>query len=253
MMKLKPAHLLTALLLTVYCTAGIGNLMAEQAPSPYQLSQQAADDAYNNGDYSKAYKKYLGLARRGDTFSQYRLSYMNFQGQSVDVDWAEAFAWAVLSAQGNNPQLVKYMAALGHRVPEEEAKRAAVKAKSYLNRWGDMAIAEDARRGAIQELRQCTGSRLGTRCEEVYSMRMPKFWDIGQVTSSPDGGGAGSGSRSYSTGNGVGGPVLNTRYFQNVRWGLRDVEKYIGENGGNVEIGELSTIDDDMGSSDRSN
>ena len=93
-MKTKPAIILTVFFLTAYCLVGIGVLMAEEAPSPYQLAQQAADDAYDNGAYAKAYKKYLSLARKGDTFSQYRLSYMHFQGQSVDVNWAEAFAWA---------------------------------------------------------------------------------------------------------------------------------------------------------------
>ena len=93
-MKTKPAIILTVFFLTANCLVGISALMAEEAPSPYQLAQQAADDAYDNGTYATAYKKYLKLARRGDTFSQYRLSYMHFQGQSVDVDWAEAFAWA---------------------------------------------------------------------------------------------------------------------------------------------------------------
>ncbi len=244
-MKMRPALMLSVFFLTAYCLFGIGTLVAEEAPSPYQLAQQAADDAYDNGAYAKAYRKYLNLARRGDTFSQYRLSYMHFQGQSVDVSWAEAFAWAVLAAQGNNPQLVKYMAALGQLVPEEEGNRATIKAKHYLDRWGDMAIAEDARRGALRELRQCTGSRLGTRCEEVYAMQMPKFWAIGSGQS-VSGGRTMNGSTSHS---GVGGPVLNTRYYQSVRWGLRDVDHYIEQNAGNVVIGELTSLEDELDSS----
>jgi len=249
-MKMKFLPFLPASLLLAFCLGGSGQLMAEEPPSPYQLAQIAADEAYDRGDYEKAFKKYMNLARRGDTFSQYRLSYMHFQGQSVDVDWAEAFGWAVLASQGNNSTLVKYMAALARLVPEDQAKQATLKARRYLDRWGDMAIAEDARRGAIRELRGCTGSRLGTRCEEVYAMQMPKFWDIGHSHSPFLGDRSTKGSTSYATGNGAGGQVQNLRYYQNLRFGLLDLERYIGLNGGNVEIGELETIDDEAYSSD---
>lgn len=234
-------------LLAAWCLVGISAAIGDEALTPYQKSQMAADHAYAEGDFDTAYKKYLRLARKGDTFSQYRLSYMNFQGQGRKVDWPEAFAWAVLAAQGNNPELVKYLAALAQEVPEDYHDKATRKAEYYFERWGDLAIAEDARRGAIQELRQCTGSRLGTRCEDVYSMGMPKFWDIGYNHGPFLGlGSVTKGSTSYTTGNGVGGPVLNTRYYQALRWGARDVENYIIENGANVEIGELELIDDEI-------
>ena len=227
--------------LAIFGLTGLSSALGDEPLSPYQESQIAADEVYAAGDYKKAYKKYLSLARKGDTFSQYRLSYMNFQGQGVNVDWDEAFAWAVLAAQGNNTQLVRYMAALAKEVPEEHHTDATNKAKHYLDRWGDLAIAEDARRGALQELRQCTGSRLGIRCEEVYSMKMPKFWAGGLGISPSEG--RGQGSISNTTGNGAGGPVLNTRYYQALRWGVRDIENYLVKNAGNIEIGELEMID----------
>jgi hypothetical protein len=245
----------TKIVLASVCTLFLAvstQAVADQHLTPYQKSQLEADKAYSDGDFNKAYKKYLRLARKGDTFSQYRLSYMNFQGQGVEVDWNEAFAWAVLASQGNNPELIKYLGGLAREIPEQHHKSAAIKAKHYVDRWGDLAIAEDARRGALQELRQCTGSRLGTRCEEVYSMQMPKFWSVASAAT-PDGSSLKSGYISASTGNDVGGPVLNTRYYQSVRWGLYDVENYIAENAGNVEIGELEMVDTEAVPADSDN
>jgi TPR repeat protein len=246
MMKLKYRNVIMFTFLVLFGLNGISGAMADEPPSPYQLSQQEADEMYAAGEFGIAYKKYLSLARKGDTFSQYRLSYMNFQGQGMDVDWAEAFAWAALAAQGNNPDLIKYLGALSQQIPEEHHKRAAIKAENYLDKWGNLAIAENARRGAINELRQCTGSRLGTRCEEVYAMQMPKFWDNGSQHQPFLGKGSFTkGSISSSTGNGIGGPVLNTRYYQGLRFGVQDIEHYIIENEGVVTIGELETIDDE--------
>jgi len=200
-------HITVSLVLALLLSIISMNALAGPEPSLYQKSQAEADEAYAAGDYNSAYRQYLNLARKGDSFSQYRLSYMNFQGQGTDVDMSEAFAWAVLASQSNNRELVKYMASLAREVPEAQHQRAAVKAKHYLDRWGDMAIAEDARRGAIREIRECTGSRLGTRCEEVYSMQMPTFWDIGHSHSPFIGDRSTKGSTNYTTVTGVGGPV----------------------------------------------
>lgn len=210
--------------------------------SAYQRAQESADSAYQAGEYEKAYKKYESLARKGDSFSQYRLSYMNFQGQGVDQDWNEAFAWALLAAQGNNPELVRYLGGLTRQMPEDYATSATVKAKSYMDRWGNAALAESALRKAERELRSCTGSRLGTRCEEVYSMRMPRFWNV-QPVGTVDNPASTGGYISTGGGDSVGGAVLNTRYYQSVRWGLRDIEQYIMNNATNVQIGDLETVD----------
>jgi hypothetical protein len=217
-------------------------LLAAQA-SPYERAQQAADEAYQEADYGKAYRGYLELAKKGDSFSQYRVSYMNFQGQGVDQDWNEAFAWALLAAQGNNPDLVQYLAGLTRELPEEYATSATERASSHMDRWGIVALAEKAAKAAKRELRSCTGSRLGKRCEEVYAMRMPRFWDIGFSHSPFHGDQSVKGSISSSTGNGIGGPVLNTRYYQSMRWGVRDIEQYIMNNATNVQIGDLETVE----------
>ncbi len=228
-------------LMTALALSG-GSLQAGQS-SPYARAQEAADEAYAEGDYDKAYDKYLGLAKKGDSFSQYRVSYMNFQGQGVSQNWNEAFAWALLAAQGNNPELVKYLAGLTREMPEAYATSATNTAKGHMDRWGIVALAEKAAKNAKRELRSCTGSRLGKRCEEVYAMRMPRFWDIGFSHSPFHGDQSVKGSIASSTGNGVGGPVLNTRYYQAVRWGVRDIEQYIMDNATNVQIGDLETVD----------
>ena len=49
------------------------------------------------------------------------------------------------------------------------------------------------------ELRECTGSRLGTRCEEVYAAQMPKFRGINPGNGSDNVGGSASRSGSRSS------------------------------------------------------
>lgn len=221
--------------------AGSGALFAAQA-SAYERAQQAADEAYAEGNFDKAYKRYLSLAKKGDSFSQYRVSYMSFQGQGVDQDWNEAFAWALLAAQGNNPDLVRYLAGLTREMPEDYATTATNKAKDYMDRWGIVALAEKAAKDAKRELRSCTGSRLGKRCEEVYAMRMPRFWNVTPVASMDHPANT-RGHISNGGGDSVGGPVLNTRYYQAMRWGVRDIEQYIMDNATNVQIGDLETVE----------
>lgn len=240
-MSTKRKFLIVMACLAAALLTSIG-LQAQQ-PTPYERAQQEADSAYAEGDFDKAYRGYLGLAKKGDSFSQYRVSYMNFQGQGVEQDWNEAFAWALLAAQGNNPDLVKYLAGLTRELPEDYATSATERARSHMDRWGIVALAEKAAKTAKRELRSCTGSRLGKRCEEVYAMRMPRFWDIGFSHSPFHGDQSVKGSIASSTGNGVGGPVLNTRYYQSMRWGVRDIEKYIMDNATNVQIGDLETLD----------
>lgn len=77
-------------------------------------------------------------------------------------------------------------------------------------------------------------------------MQMPKTWDINR-SHQPFIGQSSvvKGSNNYTTGAGVGGPVLNTRYYQDLRWSLRDLEQYLARNAGNVTIGELEMVDDE--------
>ena len=71
------------------------------AESAYSRQQVAADQFYAAGDYQEAMKQYLPLAKKGDSFSQYRISFMYLEGQGREPDLVEAYAWAALAAQNH--------------------------------------------------------------------------------------------------------------------------------------------------------
>lgn len=218
----------------------------------YAERQALADRLYDRGDYSQALDEYEYLARRGDRFSQYRLSVMHLLSQGTDQDPADAFAWAVLAAQGGQDDLVDYARTIASLMPEDQTRRAQRRADYFLRRWGDRELARQAVDGARRELRNCTGSRLGQRCEEVYSMQMPRFWATwagpGQATGLP-GNGRGDGpqyhrgSGTISTGDKAGGQVLNTRYYLDLRASIRAVESYMAETSTRVTLGPMELLE----------
>ncbi len=216
--------------------------------SRYHQAQIEADRLYDAGEYQKAMKQYLTLAKKGDSFSQYRVSYMYLEGKGQEEDLIESFAWASLAAQNRQSDMVKYRDAVGSLIPEKQHRKALRRVDYYTRKWGNLAIADNVQRGTRQELRNCTGSRLGTRCEEVYAMEMPKFWGINPGNGGGSGGDGGSaapsGSVASAVGNGGGGAQLDMAYYQQLRSKIREMNRYIEENTGKVELGEFEVLED---------
>lgn len=235
-----PNFSLVALSMLVLAFTMPVNVFAD-AKNKDQKTAEQADAAYEQKKYSRAMKGYQQLARKGDTFSQYRLSYMHLMGEGVDVDYPEAFAWAVLAAESKDEQLEKYYNEVKDRVPEDQRDKAQKLAEDYLHRWGRMALAIEARRKADEQLRSCTGSRLGTRCDEVYALQMPKFWKI-NPGDEPAGATAASGSVSESP-TGSGGATRDAEHYAELRDARDQLDQYISNNAGTVELGEFEVIE----------
>ncbi|MDX1557118.1 MAG: hypothetical protein R3212_13900 [Xanthomonadales bacterium] len=238
---------------------GVTALVAFSAPLQaevdrgYTRAQELADEYYQEGDYRKAYRKYRDLAKVGDSFAQYRLSTMNLYGRGVSKDPVEAFAWSVLAAQNKHPDLVQYRDLLLQALPANDRDDAEEKAEKYMDRYGNLALAEKARRSARRQLSSCTGSRLSTRCEEVYVADMPLAFP-----------GAGSGADGETT-NPADAPVVATNsnvvtasesgttgagfrdaeYFQGLRSAVQQLDQYIAEHSGTVELGEFELLDEE--------
>ena len=162
------------------------------------------------------------------------------------ADVVEAFAWSVLAAQNGQPDLVRYRRAVAAMVPENQQRKALRKVDYYMRRWGNIAIAQDAIVGACKQTRDCTGSRLGQRCDEVYAAQMPKFWSTNPgVGDGSDGGSAApSGSVSAAQTGVGGGNGRDMAYYQSLRDQIKTLNQYIQENAGRVELGELEVVDD---------
>ena len=244
-----PSLLLAAAgLLALACSGFAGPVHADRDPGVVR-AQQHADRFYEEGEYRKAYRKYIELAKIGDSFAQYRVSYMHYSGEGQAPDAVEAYAWAVLAAQNGNADLVAYRDAIWDSFAATDRHRAEEHAADYLNRWGNLALAEEAARKARQRLRDCTGSRLGTRCEDLYMSSMPLV-----VGGPPGGGGGGETARSLAAAsagkgsefNSIGAPAQDFEYFQELRQALHLLDQYIVDQTGYVELGEFRVIEDEV-------
>lgn len=240
---------------TITIVLALAGLLVSATPAPaadptYERAQAQADEFYQEGDYRKAYRKYLDLAKVGDSFAQYRVSYMNLYGEGRSKDVVEAFAWSTLAAQNQHPELVEYRDTLWEALDGTTQQDAEDKADKYMNRYGNLALAEKAREKARRRLSSCTGSRLSTRCEEVYVADMPNtvgggpgaFGETGETAASIASARAGSAAEATLEG---GVASRDIEYYQGLRRTVRQLDQYIAEHEGRVELGEFELLDDD--------
>jgi hypothetical protein len=139
------------------------------APNAVLASTGSADRAgaaaseFEQGDYKSAFKHYMKLAKDGDAFAQYRVSYMELMGLGTRPDVVEAMAWAVLAAESGHEELIRYQDAVATAVPSNKRKKAQARADYYLRRWGRV---DDSGGGTLARNSEgvCTGSRLARNC-----------------------------------------------------------------------------------------
>lgn len=122
-----------------------------------------ADQYYQAQDYRKAYKTYFKLAKIGDHYSQGQISTMYANGEGKRLDLAEAYAWAVLAAEGGDEGAVNKRDELLDQVSDKaRARKAAEKLKK---KYGKAALEKKAQKRdnmkAAHEMGGCTGRRLG--------------------------------------------------------------------------------------------
>jgi hypothetical protein len=242
-MKILTALLISALTLTLSFNA-VG---AED--SDYQRYQKKADTYYQEENYAKAFRSYKDLARKGDNFSQYRLSSMYLYGQGVKRDIFEAYAWATLTTQNKKADLIEYRDQIFKAIPEADHAKAAKIAEKTMDRYGNRALATKAMKNAQRRMRSCTGSRLGSSCDAVHTGTMPNYIGMapgngasGETGRSVASGSAGNAGEAGNMGSGVAG--RDTEYYLGLRETIRKLDRYLKENTGTVELGEFELLDD---------
>ena len=220
---------------------GLPPAIAEQLDRIDKL-QTRADNYFVEKKYKKARPIYFDLARIGDRFSQYRLSLYSLQGLTGKVDLPESFAWAELAAQGDNQQLQQHKEGVWAKMTVEQQKQAATLAIKYLDQYSDHSIARQALDKSKKELRSCTGSRLGSSCEQVYSASLPHAIGISPA-GGPNSVAAGTVNQGNS-GQNVGAETRDVPYFQELRSAMARLEMKLEElESGNVQLGEFEVIE----------
>jgi TPR repeat protein len=71
----------------------VGIVCSLAAPGSHAESLEDGYAAWNEGDYQTALNEWLPLAQSGDVDAQSALGFMYYNGQGVQQDYPQAFAW----------------------------------------------------------------------------------------------------------------------------------------------------------------
>ena len=77
---------------------GFAIILLVSLSAPAWADFQDAVAAVERGDYATALQEFKPLAERGDTWAQFNLGEMYFQGEGVPQDYAEAVRWYLRAA-----------------------------------------------------------------------------------------------------------------------------------------------------------
>lgn len=173
-------------LATLFCVTSVLPNVAQALTVAEKKDEAAA--LYESGEYKSAYKQYLKLAKDGDTFAQYRVSFMRLTGLGTREKISDAMAWAVLASQSGEAELVKYRQTVATMVPAKKRKSTERKATNFMRRYGpEDAYVDTAPVGATGE--ECTGSRLMRHCRsETREPTIHISWgkDLSEAPEQPD-------------------------------------------------------------------
>lgn len=210
---------------------GGGSMNAVQA---LQQLQQRADEAYAKADYERAHKLYLHLNQVGDKYAQFRLAAMYEDGDFVEQDLLAAYAWSLLAAETGRKAFRDYHQQIKARLSSDQLPQARQRASELVAEHGIFIQAMRAQDMLRKEIKGCTGSRVGNRCDAVSSVS----FDCGvSADRLPEPKCLRMGSLGLTAVAGV--FPAQIRQVQN---GLRD---FISEyNPGQVELGDLELMPD---------
>jgi hypothetical protein len=146
------------------------------AMADYAKERDVAERFYAAGDFKNAHKTYKQLARKGDSFAQFRLSYMYLMGEGQEADVIESIAWSVLAAQDKQQEKVAYMRTVAEMVPQDQRVKANKKISYYMRKWGEDS-GSDSRSHRNDKI--CTGFRLCNHKTNAGTVGVPSnLWNI---------------------------------------------------------------------------
>ena len=149
----------------VFAAACFGLFSAVLAPAvmanTIQENQAKADQYYQHANFKKAHKVYLKLAKKGDHYSQDRISHMYANGEGKSANLTLAYAWSVLAAESGKDQLVSNSGLLLKRT--EDPAKAQNSAQQLKKKYGKQTLEKKAALIAKRERQRRSGSCTGTR------------------------------------------------------------------------------------------
>jgi hypothetical protein len=103
--------------------------------------------AYNSGDYTRAFRDWLGLAERGDPAAEAGIGFLFHKGLGVTQDDSEAASWFVKAAEQGQAEAQLLLGTLfffGHGVPQSYVSAFAWCEIAETNGQSDASECRDA-------------------------------------------------------------------------------------------------------------
>lgn len=184
---------------------------------PLQERQKLADDWFSEREFRRAKKQYAILARLGSKHAQNRLAMMNMNGWGMKKDPVQAWVWAALAAEFNEPQYAHYRDAYWKELTIEQREEAVEELRDQMVRLTDQAVAFQLQTKARQKL------RMETIGYGLLADGLVKTWRAEGMRGDP------------ASGGGVRNLLHNIHYIAR--------EHYEGQR---VTLGEFEVIEDDV-------
>ncbi len=187
---------------------------------------QVAENHFNNKDYNKAFKASQSLAKRGDQYSQYKISLMYFLGLGVEKDIYKAYGWAFLSNLSNNITYKNNFSSIKNSLSPEQLKVAEQEKVAIFSDYNNVRVSQRIRNAIKKDLPKCTGSRIRgslTACA-------PQNISCGATL--PDGSFFEGGSECYEAA-----AKRDPLYIANMKTNIKTMNKFI-----EAELEKLGTV-----------
>lgn len=184
-------------------------------PSPDLVLVERAVKAYLDESYIDALAYYRRAAKYGHKESQMRVGTIHYAGLAGESNPVLAQAWLRLSAAHGNPRYRKASDDLYQSLSEAQQDMADARYEELKAEYGDLAALERRARWSRRQKRELTGSRVGATASQVQ-ISLP-----------------GPGGRAIR--------VTGRQYYETLTAYVEELRPFVGQ----VELGELTLLDDE--------
>lgn len=212
-------------------------LLAMQRSSTYghpdQEGQFSGMESYAHGDFKRAMEQFKSGARYADKLSQLSIALMYLNGEGVQKDDVEAFAWAAIAAERQYPQFLATRDQIWANLNASQREQAKLRVEQLYADYGD-AVAKPRMELALRQGRsEMTGSLLGSSAgNAVHTLTPEQFNGSGPMPA------CGAATIQFA-------PITGcSNIYASSRW---DAKKYFSTTDslwkGTVTVGQIDTRD----------
>ena len=158
----------------IFLGAGVGNaqqtseLSANIQDSRTIESQEKANELFEDGEFERSFFIYRNeLVPLGDKYAQYMVGYMYETGVGTERDLIRASAWYRLAAERGTPEFIAVKNQVSRTFSPEEIAASDVVYRELRAEYSDLMVLLNLIKEDARELRNRTGSRLGSNASPV--------------------------------------------------------------------------------------